>query len=187
MPEPTAGWAAVDFLRAAAAAGIIEALPMVRRLLDEPALGEMTRLIPHAAYGVLCVSARSEVLSAGGFLLSLAPGSPLAGHIEGLDLCGGHPSDETGRLIALAYLGRVEAVLDALNGAEPRLHAVARHAVTMWATGDWRDPDSARDAIATRLRTGQHDPHAQSTLLELLRELSERSGRLTGVPVHGPM
>ncbi|WP_157752078.1 hypothetical protein [Actinoplanes derwentensis] len=186
LPEPGAGWAAVDFLRAAATASLHEALPLARRLLDDPGLGRMIRLIPHPVYGVLEVSARSEVLAATGYLLTLIPGDPLVGYVESLGVFGGHPSDETGRLIALSYLGQAGPVLDALNGAEPRLHAAARRAMTTWATGDHRNPGTARDTIASRLRTGRHDPAARSTLLELLRELSERSGQLTDVPVHGP-
>ncbi|MGY3521012.1 hypothetical protein ACVMYR_32440 [Micromonospora sp. PTRAS2] len=182
LRPPTAPtWAAVAYLRAAAATGLAEGLSLAADLLALPALAGPTRVVSHPVHGVLTLTARGEALSVAGYLARLSGGSTataVAGQIRDMDLTGAHPGDVTGRLVGLAFLGDAEAVLRGLDGAEPRLHATARHAVTRWATS-WPDRDRARDAVADLLRHGDHDRCARSTLLELLRELSVQTGRLT--------
>ncbi|WBB52441.1 hypothetical protein [Verrucosispora sp. WMMD573] len=180
-PHTAPTWDVVAYLRAAAATGLAEGLSLAADLLTLPTLAELTRMVSHPVHGVLTLTARSEVLSAAGYLARRHPGSTAAAateQIRGMDLTGAHPSDVTGRLIGLAFLGDAEVVLRGLDGAEPRLHAAARHAVVHWATV-WSDRNLARDVVAALLHHGDHDRRAHSTLLELLRELSVETGRLT--------
>ncbi|WP_242909897.1 hypothetical protein [Actinomadura terrae] len=172
-PPPGPGWDAVAYVRAAAAAGLADGLDLAADLLTMPQLHEMTRTVCHPVYGVLTLTARSEVLAAAGYLTRLFPGgtaTAVAEHLRG--------ADRDGALIGLAFLGDTMAVLRGLDGAEPRVHAAARHAAARWDT-TWPDRDQARDAVAGLLQDGGRDRRARGTLLELLRSLSEETGRLT--------
>jgi hypothetical protein len=196
-PTPEASWVAVEFVRACATARLVDALDLIRDLLDLGDLGTMVRDIPHGRYGVLSLTGLSEVLSAAGFLAreALATGDPtsmdaatsVAARIESLDPAGLHPSVAAGRLIALGYLGDPAPLLDQLDGAEPRLQAAATHAVLRWArTETWRDPQQAADAIARHLYGKARSGVARSTLLTILDALCRRSGRLPAPPVTDP-
>lgn len=201
LQPATGGRAAVDFVRAAATAGLTDCLPFVDELLADDKPDRTARSVSHSRYGVLSLTGRSEILPAAGFLARQAllagesglrhTAATVAGRIRAMRP--EHPGDATGRLIALAYLGDAETVLRGLDGAQARLHTAARHAVLTWAvdgplTGpDYRDPERAHDAIAALLTERRHDRHARSTLLTVLWELSRRTGRLAPLRPHGPM
>lgn len=198
-PAPEAGWTAVEFVRAAATARLVDALDLVEALLDRVEPDDQIRAVPHGRYGILTLAGRSEVLSAAGYLARAAfrSGHPdavraaiaTADRIEQLDPAGAHPSVAAGRLIALGYLGNPVPILEHLDGAEPRLHTAAGHAVLRWADdgpfagGPWRDAGPAADEVARLLRDRIGTGAARSTLLEVLAELSRRSGQLPAPPV----
>ncbi|WP_432991826.1 hypothetical protein [Dactylosporangium sp. CA-233914] len=180
-PAAAPAWAAVDFVRAAATARLTEALPLVGELLDLAVPGAMVREATYREYGILSLAWPSELLSAGGFLASLAPpGDRAAAAVErriaGLDPAGRHPSVAAGRLIALGYLGDPEPLLSNLDTAEPRLHAAASHA----ALNPALDAQRVMDAVAAARATAR-TPRARTTLQDILDELSRRTGLLPDV------
>lgn len=186
-------WQAVDVVRAAATARLVDALKLIRDLLERPALDTMARQLAYRGYGVLTVTALSEVLSAGGFLARFAlldamsppdtarMASVVAERIEGYQPL--HPSTAAGRLIALGYLGDPGPLLRSLDRAEPRLHVAAQHAtLDLAADGPrspdmWRDPHRAIDAVAVLL-AGAGSAMARTTLQVILDALNVRTGQL---------
>ncbi|MET0496187.1 MAG: hypothetical protein ABW000_23935 [Actinoplanes sp.] len=200
-PRADAGWAAVEFVRAAATAGLVDALDLAEALLDQPDPDALVRTLPHGRYGTLTLTGRSEMLTAAGFLAreafrtgqpdSVRAATSMAARIERLDPADAHPSVAAGRLIALGYLGNPVPLLEHLDQAEPRLHAAAKNAALQWATEGpyaaepWRDAGSAADATARLLRERAGTGAARSTLLIILDEFVSRSGRLPAPSVTG--
>ncbi|GAB1818585.1 hypothetical protein HerbRD11066_17490 [Herbidospora sp. RD11066] len=197
-PAPEATWAAVEFVRACATARLVDSLDFVLDLLDQAELATMVRTVPHSRFGVLSLAGLSEVLTAAGFLAraaldatnpsSIEAATAVAARIEDLDPTGLHPSVAAGRLIALGYLGDPGPLLAGLDGAEPRLHTAAGHAVLSWGrSGSWQDPHRSANVVAELLHTQTRSGAARSTLLTVLDALCRRSGQLPDPSGHGPM
>lgn len=179
-------WETVEFLRAAATVGLWDVLPIAADLLRLPDTGTLIRPMPSGRTGVVETTARAEILTAVGYLArryTEAHGpTPIVDEIHasvGQLPDGGHPSEATARLIALAYLGDWEALLSGLT-PEPRLLAAARNAFRLWVPGPYTPPalrhQPAIEAwIVTRLATAGLASDVRSTLLEIEFDLAARS------------
>jgi hypothetical protein len=191
-----AGRDAGTLLRAAAAMRVPEALDALDAL-SGPSMADVAaeidahtaQALTVAGYGLVEIAPAADALAALGYLGRLGPGAASGVHrlLREFDTSGRHPSVATGRLIGLGYLGDWQPVLHALGSADPRMPAIARHAVEFWVPGPrtpdgYGDPAAVAGWIAGLLAGPDLAPEVRSVLLELKRSAEERAGALTPAP-----
>jgi hypothetical protein len=192
--EPT--WTSVEYLRAAATAGVGRALPMTLDLLADPTLAALTRTMPTGQSGVYRTTARAELLTVAGYLArrELDLGLPADADADAdadaerayrtlrdLDV-GDEPSEVAGQAIGLAYLGDWTGLLDVLT-PDPRLLTAARNAFRHWVPGphtptDLREQSQIAQWIAERLAATGLPPEVRSTLWESQFSEADKAGIL---------
>ncbi|WP_433227070.1 hypothetical protein [Actinomadura formosensis] len=151
--SPDAG----PYVLAAASAGAGEALPFAHTLLRRPGFGLTEFAFTAGRLGRITETDLGGTLAAAGYLGRLAArrgdrasAGETAALLRGSDVPDPHPSVRLGRLAGLAYLGEWRPVLDAYaaaGGGDPRLHAIAEHALTLWRS----DPGAVAAGISERL------------------------------------
>lgn len=181
--------AAPRLVRAAAALGLVGALPVLCHMIARRDGADTAEPVTLGAFGVCEVSPFADLIAATGFLAARAGAShPDAVHayqtVRELDTSGAHPSVAVGRLIALGLSGDWPPVLDALPGEDARLPVIARNVLAHWLPGPFTPASADASAAARQLtdRLATNDgltPEARSHLYDLRLTLERRIGAAT--------
>ncbi|MEV7041406.1 hypothetical protein [Amycolatopsis sp. NPDC051061] len=169
---------------ALSAAGLVEGLPEIAKLLSDRSLGVTASTISSGQYGSLELAPLAEILPAYGQLARRSGETGPAIHaLASVDPTGLHASVADGKAIALGYLGDWVPVVEAAPGDGGRLDAAAWYTLRQWVPGPATptglcEPDAIAGWLERRLTDAMLPAGPRSLIQELLFEMESRHGAL---------